>query len=223
MPPAEEAGLLTDLTIPQPKAVVAYRLCGPAQAKRINYERRQMHTYCNKWPLRPRGSLLPYELKCQHSRSATECTSLKCPQQQKLQDWPRGTDAPQFIWVPSSRRQHSPHPMVGRPLIGWGLLVCTLYHPALNGREASDWLRPVPCQREGDKLPKGPYQSGNRYSTSVHLPGHLACDPSSRREASHVSSQGKEAIFVTHDTLPQVVKASTLYYKNKNVFTRITE
>ena len=36
----------------------------------------------------------------------------------------------------------------------------------------------------------------------------------------HVSSQGKEAVFAMHDTLPQVVKASTLYYKN--IFTRIT-
>ena len=70
---------------------------------------------------------------------------------------------------------------------------------APNGRKATDWLRPVPCQREGDKLPKGPYQSSDGYSTGVHLPGHLACDPSSWREASHVSSQGKEAVFVTHD------------------------
>ena len=52
---------------------------------------------------------------------------------------------------------------------------------------------------EGDKLPKGAYQSGDGYSTGVNLPEHLACDPSSRREASHVSSQGKEAVFVTHD------------------------
>ena len=101
--------------------------------------------------------------------------------------------------------------------------MCALYHPALNGRKASDWLRPVPCQWEGDKLSKGPYQSSNGYSTGVHLPGHLACDPPSRREASHVSSQGKEAVFVTHDTLPQVVKASILYYKNKNIFTIITD
>ena len=93
--------------------------------------------------------------------------------------------------------------------------MCTLYHPALNGGKASDWLRPVPCQWERDKLPKGQYQSGDGYSTGVHLPGHLACDPSSRREASHVSSQGKEAVFVTHDTLPQVVKASALYYKSR--------
>ena len=77
--------------------------------------------------------------------------------------------------------------------------MCTPYHPALNGRKASHWLRPVPCQWEDDKLPKGPYQSGNGYSTGVHLPGHLTCDPSSRREASHVSQQGKEAAFVTHD------------------------
>ena len=77
--------------------------------------------------------------------------------------------------------------------------MCTLYCSALNGGKASDWLRPVPCQQEGDKLPKGQYQSGNGYSTRVHLPSHLACDPSSWREASHISSQGKEAVFVTHD------------------------
>ena len=100
--------------------------------------------------------------------------------------------------------------------------MCALYHPALNGGKASDWLMPVPCQWEGDKLPKGTYQSSNGYLTRVHLPGHLAYDPSIRREASHVSSQGKEAVFVTHDTLPQVVKASTLYYKKINIFTRIT-
>ena len=75
----------------------------------------------------------------------------------------------------------------------------TLYCPALNGGKASDWLRPIPCQREGDKLPKGAYQSGDGYSTGVHLSEHLACIPPSRREASHVSSQGKEAASVTHD------------------------
>ena len=64
MPPTEEARLLTDLTIPQPKEVAAYGLCGPAQAKQINYERRQMHTYYNKQSLGPRGSLLPCKLKC---------------------------------------------------------------------------------------------------------------------------------------------------------------
>ena len=42
-------------------------------------------------------------------------------------------------------------------------------------------------------------QSGNGYSTRVHQPGHLACNPLSRRKASHVSPQGKEAVFVTHD------------------------
>ena len=88
--------------------------------------------------------------------------------------------------------------------------MCALYHSALNGREASDWLRPGPWQQEGDKLPEGAYQSGNGYSTRVPLPGHIACFPSSWREASHVRSQGKEAISVTQDTLPQVVKASAL-------------
>ena len=77
--------------------------------------------------------------------------------------------------------------------------MCALYHPTLNGGKASDWLRPIPCQREGDKLPKGAYQSGDGYSTRVHLSEHLACIPSSRRESSHVSSQGKEATSVTHD------------------------
>ena len=74
-----------------------------------------------------------------------------------------------------------------------------LFHPALNGGEASDWLRSTPCQQEGSKLPKGAYQSGDGYSTRVHLPEHLACVPLSRRESSHVSSQGKEAASVTHD------------------------
>ena len=36
-----------------------------------------------------------------------------------------------------------------------------------------------------------------------------------------MSSQEKEAVFAMHDTLPQAVKASALYYK-KNIFTRIT-
>ena len=62
MPPTEEAGLLTDLTFPQPKEVAAYGLSGPAQAKQINYERRQKHTYCNKWPLEPREASFPVNL-----------------------------------------------------------------------------------------------------------------------------------------------------------------
>ena len=90
-----------------------------------------------------------------------------------------------------------------------------LFRPALNGREASDWLRPTPCQWEGDKLPKGAYQQGNGYLTGVPLPEHLARVPSSWREPSHVSSQGKEATSVTHDTLPQVIKASALYYETR--------
>ena len=68
MPPTKEAGLLNDLIIPQPKVMVAYRLYGPARAKQINNERRQMHTYYNERLLGPRGSLLPCEPKCQTVR-----------------------------------------------------------------------------------------------------------------------------------------------------------
>ena len=57
------------LSIPQPKEMAVYGLYGPAQAKQINYERRQMHTYYDKRPLGPRGSLLPCELKCPSNRS----------------------------------------------------------------------------------------------------------------------------------------------------------
>ena len=69
MPPTEEAGLLNALIIPQPKEMAVYGLYGPAQAKQINYERRQMHTYYDKWPLGPRGSLLPCELKYPSNQS----------------------------------------------------------------------------------------------------------------------------------------------------------
>ena len=65
MPPTKEAGLLTALIIPQPKEM----LYGAAQAKQINYERRQTHTYYDKRPLGPRGSLLPCELKCPSNQS----------------------------------------------------------------------------------------------------------------------------------------------------------
>ena len=68
MPPTKEAGLLTALIIPQLKEVVVYGLYGPAQAKQINYERRQMHTYYNKRALGPRESLLPCELRCPSNR-----------------------------------------------------------------------------------------------------------------------------------------------------------
>ena len=179
------------LTIPQPKAVAVYRLCGPAQAKRIKLWKRQMHTYCNKQPLGPWGSLLPCELERLCSWSAPNCTSPKCPQQQKLQDWPWGTSAPQFIWVSNSRQYYSPHPMAGRPLIGWGLLPRALYHPTLNGGKASDWSRPFPYQWEGGELPKGPYQSSNGYSNGVHLLEYFVCLPSSQREARSRKFTGK--------------------------------
>ena len=109
--------------------------------------------------------------------------------------------------------------MVGRPLIGWDLLLCTLYHSALNGRKASDWLRPLPYQWEGSELPKG--QAMDTLTEYICLSISPAF-PWVRGKPDHISSQGKEAIFAMHDTLPQVVKASVLYYKSKNIFTRIT-
>ena len=51
--------------------------------------------------------------------------------------------------------------------------------------------------------------------------GHFTRNPSSRRGASHVGSQGEEAIPVTHDTLPQVVKASTLYYEKIKTYVQV--
>ena len=37
--------------------------------------------------------------------------------------------------------------------------------------------------------------------------------PRVKGKPDHISSQGKEAIFATHDTLPQAIKAFMLYYK----------
>ena len=88
--------------------------------------------------------------------------------------------------------------------------MCALYGSALNGGEASDWLRPCPWQQEGDNLPEGAYRSGKGYSTGVSLPGVLRRDPSSWREASHVSSQGEEAVSVTHDIYNLIITASTM-------------
>ena len=129
--------------------MVAHGLCGPAQAKQINYERRQMHTYYNKWLLGPRGSLLPCELKCQSNRSVPPTAPVwSIHKYRKLQDWPRGTYAPKFIWVSVADNStlHTqwwgglwlaeallrtpsiiPHWMAERPLIGWGLFL-------VNGR-----------------------------------------------------------------------------------------
>ena len=98
---------------------------------------------------------------------------------------------------------------------------------APNGGKASDWLRPspralyhsalnggkaFPYRWEGGKLLKGLYQSSNGYSNGVHLLSILPVFPRVRGKPAHISSQAKEAIFAMHDTLPQAVKASTLYY-----------
>ena len=91
--------------------------------------------------------------------------------------------------------------MAERPLIGQGLFLA-------NGRAAN--YQRIHTNQAMDTLPE--------YTC-------LGISPAIPRvggKPDHVSSQGKEAIFVTHDTLLQVIKASMLYYKNKNIFTRIT-
>ena len=104
--------------------------------------------------------------------------------------------------------------MVERPLIGWGLLHAPSIVPAPNGGQASDWSRPSGWQWEGDKLPEGAYQSAMDTLVEYTLLSISPAFPQSLRELDHVSSQGQEAVCATHDTLPQVVKASALYYKN---------
>ena len=51
-----------DLIIPQLKVMAAYRLYGPATAKQIKKEMRQMHTYCNKRPLDLEEASFPVNL-----------------------------------------------------------------------------------------------------------------------------------------------------------------
>ena len=91
--------------------------------------------------------------------------------------------------------------MTERPLIGRGLFLA-------NGR-AVNYQR-VCTNQAMDTLPE--------YTCL----GISPAIPQVRGKPDHISSQGKEAVFVTHDTLPQVIKASTLYYKNKKKITRIT-
>ena len=91
--------------------------------------------------------------------------------------------------------------MAERPLIGRGLF--------LANRRAANYQR-VRTNQAMDTL------------TEYTCLGILPAIPRGGGKPDHISSQGKEAVFVTHDTLPQVVKASVLYYKNKNIFTRIT-
>ena len=53
---------------------------------KINYERRQMHTYYNKRLLGPRGSLLPCELKCPSNRSVLLTAPAKVSASTETQD-----------------------------------------------------------------------------------------------------------------------------------------
>ena len=91
--------------------------------------------------------------------------------------------------------------MAERPLIGRGLFLTNgrvVNYQRVHPNQAIDTLTEYTCLSISPAFPRV------------------------RGKPDHVSSQGKEAVFVTHDTLPQVVKVSVLYYKNKNIFTRIT-
>ena len=57
-----------DLTIPQPKVMAAHGLYGPATAKQIKNEIRQMHTYCNKRPLDMEEASFPVNLSVNAAR-----------------------------------------------------------------------------------------------------------------------------------------------------------
>ena len=75
---------------------------------------------------------------------------------------------------------------------------------------------------EGDNLAAGGCQSGNGYSTGIsHTRAPYPQPPSSQRGASHIGSQDEEAVSVTHDTLPQVVKASALYYEKIKTYVQV--
>ena len=89
--------------------------------------------------------------------------------------------------------------MAERPLIGQGLFLT-------NGRAAN--YQRVRTSRAMDTL--------TEYTCLSISPAF----PQVGGKPDHVSSQGKEAVFAMHDTLPQVIKASALYYKS--IFTRIT-
>ena len=102
--------------------------------------------------------------------------------------------------------------MAERLLIGWGLPHAPSIVPAPNGGQASDWLRPSGWQWEGSKLLEGAYQSAMDTLVEYTLLSILPVFPQSLRELDHISSQGREAVCATHDTLPQAVKVSVLYY-----------
>ena len=154
-----------------------------------------MHTDYDKRALKPGGSLIPCEPKRQNSRSVLPTATVRSIRNHR-------------------NSKTDPEVLTYFNLYGSQWQTTVLSTP--NGEGASDWLRPSPWQREGDKLPKGAYQPGGGYSTGV---AGMSTQPeiprALQRETSHVSPQGKEAVFVTHDTFPQVVKASALYYKNK--------
>ena len=85
MPPYKEAGLRSELQIPQTEG--GWQRTGYTVQPKLSNIKIQTHTYCKKRSLRPRGSLLPCEPKCQCNRSVLPTAPApKYLHQQKLQD-----------------------------------------------------------------------------------------------------------------------------------------
>ena len=114
----------------------------------------------------------------------------KCALAVKLQDWPRGAWAPLFIWLRCTD--------VGAYLAQW---------------QESLWLaKTLPCDKRAVFDYPGPTtQTILDLSTVTRSMALLSLKV--RSETNSHSSQGREAVLLLHDTLPQVVKVSTLYYR----------
>ena len=101
--------------------MAVYGLYGPAQAKQINYERKNKRTLTMT---SGRSDLEEASFPVNSSVQAIgQCYRLPQPEVSASRETPRLT--PRYLRTsiyrgPSSRRQHSPHPTTGGPLIGWG-------------------------------------------------------------------------------------------------------
>ena len=127
-------------------------------------------------------------------------TGPKCTQVVKLQDW---------------------NPEVHAHLFLYDFGVMTLERTGLNGRKVSDWLRPSwALWWESFQLAETLLHNKRvvfdflapilDLSMVTQLMALLSLEV--QRETNSCSSQEREAILLLHDTLPQVVKVSTLYY-----------
>ena len=150
---------------------------------------RETQAYCLKRLLDVRGSLLSCELQCRISRSAT--------------DWYRPE-----VYTSCETSRLDP-----------GM---TLERTGLNGGKVPDWLRPSHSKWwESFWLAKTlPHDKRAVFnyltliidsSTVTWSMALLSLEV--QRETNSRSSREREAILSLHNTLPQVIKVSALYYK----------